>query len=237
MSLQDVVNGLSGTHQEVFDLVRIRTISQLGKIWGADVQKVMASAGLLGLISDTTWATGTNSAFRDLCITLTDRFGAGGEIDFSDPFTMQFVDAFLAESAVSAIVAAGPYQTTEVFKAAVLAQATTSVPEFPGVTLRDVIAIREPGLVVETVVGPVGIYSPMQAFKLTIQDALPSVEALTVQITYDSIHWRTVGAEGLESVQADGSYPFWLRLSPVPNIYHTAQLRVLLPYAISGVIE
>lgn len=237
MSLSEVVNTLEGTHEEVLALVKARTITGQSKIWGADVQKVLASAGLLGLVHDTINTTGVYSGFRDACIAMSDRFGAGGEINFNDGFTELLMDEFLGNQSVIDIVAASPYVTTQNLRDAVLAQAVIQMPEFPGVTLRDVIAIREPGLVVETVVGPVGIYSPMQAFKLTIQDALPSVEALTVQITYDSIHWRTVGAEGLESVQADGSYPFWLRLSPVPNIYHTAQLRVLLPYAISGVIE
>lgn len=81
MSLSEVVNTLEGTHEEVLALVKARTITGQSKIWGADVQKVLASAGLLGLVHDTINTTGVYSGFRDSCIAMADRFGAGGEIN------------------------------------------------------------------------------------------------------------------------------------------------------------
>lgn len=237
-TLAEVVAVLSGTHDEVYEQVQARTVSTLGKIWGADVQKVMASAGLLGLIQDTVNATGTYSGFRDMCIAMKDRFGAGGEIDFTDQYTLDFMDAFLADPQVTGIIMAGPtYVTVQNFKAAVLAQATIEQPEFPGVTLRDVIAIREPALAQETETPYRRIYGLSDVYTLTLADDLPEVCDLTAEISHDLQAWRPVPVVGLDNIKEQGNYSIMLSLSPMPPINASSYIRVKCPYNVALGLE
>lgn len=49
-TLAEVVAGLSGTHAEVYEQVKARTVSALGKIWGADVQLVIYAVIMVGFL-------------------------------------------------------------------------------------------------------------------------------------------------------------------------------------------
>lgn len=130
MSLSAVATELSGSHQEVFDQVKARTVSQTGKIMGADLQGLMIGAGLMPLIKDTANDnTEQDVVFRGICIGLLDRFGPDGEIDFSRADTQQLLDAFLGNSTVAAILAAGPYGDALTFRSAVIANARSESKE------------------------------------------------------------------------------------------------------------
>lgn len=232
MTLETVVAELTGTHQEVLAQIKARTITGKVTIWGADVQKVVGTAGLLGLVRDTVNATGTYSGFRDACIAMSDRFGAGGEINFSDGFTELLMDEFLGNQSVIDIVAASPYVTTQNLRDAVLAQATRQLPEFPDVTLRDIIAIRDPALLIPTYAGIVLVGSALDTFELILTADLPEPTKLTVELTHDGSLWVPYPVIGLDSVHLQGNYLFRFPLDPYPVTTVSTHLRVTSPYAV-----
>jgi len=231
VSLQTVVNSLSGTNQEILAQVQARTISVPKVVWGADVQTVLAGAGIVGFLKETAEATGTYSAFRDLCIQLMDRFGAGGEIDFRNPAVAAGIDMAFQHPTIVSLVEASPlYGTVENIKAAITAVGTEQVAEFPGVTLHDVIAVKTPVLVLQEASLPVTIDGISQKLKLTTTAEMPETVSLTAQISHDGIVWQTIQTSGLESVSGAGLYVF--RVLPGPVFITESQIRVVSPYSV-----
>lgn len=229
MSLETVVNSLSGTNQEILAAVQARTVEQVGRIPGAELGGVLLSfgVGLVSFVTDKASATGTYSLIRDICVGLTDRFKPDGEVDFADPANVMLIDAFLADPEVSALLAVIPPQAV---KDAILAKASTSVPEFPGVTLKDVIAITDPALAVQEITAPVAFEGISQVLTLTTAAAMPEVVQGYAEISHDSVVWQRVATVGLSNISAAGQYVF--RVNPGPLVKSGAQIRVVVPYSV-----
>lgn len=231
MSLETVINSLGGTNQEVLAQVQARTISVPKVVWGADVQTVLAGAGIVGFLKETAEATGTYSAFRDLCIQLMDRFGAGGEIDFRNTAVAAGIDMAFQHPTIVSLVEASPlYGSVEAIKAAITAVGTEQVPEFPSVTLRDIIAVKAPALATQETSNTVAIKGISQVLKLTTSTAMPETTRLTAQISHDGIVWQSVQTSGLEQVSGAGLYVF--RVLPGPVFITESQIRVVSPYSV-----
>lgn len=233
MSLTTVIAELSGTNQEIFELVKARTVTTVGRISGAELSGVLLSfgVGLIGFIADKATATGTYSLIRDICVGLTDRFKPDGEVDFADSSNVMLIDAFLADPEVSALLNGIPAQ---VVKDAILAKASTQITEFPGVTLRDVIAITDPALAAQETSNAVGFSGISQV--LTLTTATPAPESINgyAEISHDGVVWQRVATTGLTGISVAGQYKF--RVNPGPLVSTGAQIRVILPYSIGAVI-
>lgn len=230
MSLETVVSELTGTHAEVLAQVKARMTTQVGRLAGAELGGVLLGfgVGLISFVTDKAAATGTSSLIRDICIGMTDRFKPDGEIDFSNPANEALIDAFLADSEVAALLATGSIPAGYV-KDAILAKASTAQLEFPNVTLRDIIAIREPTLAQTTQSPYRRVYGLADTFELSIE-ALPEPCTLTAELSMDLQVWRPVAVVGLENISAEAVYPFSLSLSPVPPLNGTPYIRVICPY-------
>lgn len=234
MSLETVISGLTGTNQEILAQVKARTVSQPKTVWGADVQTILAGAGIVGFLKETAETTGTYSAFRDLCIQLMDRFGAGGEIDFRNPAVAAGIDMAFQHPTIVSLVEASAYGTVENMKTAIAAVGTEQVAEFPGVTLRDVIAITDPALAAQETSNAVGFSGISQV--LTLTTATPAPESINgyAEISHDGVVWQRVATTGLTGISVAGQYKF--RVNPGPLVSTGAQIRVILPYSIGAVI-
>ena len=230
MSLETVISGLTGTNQEILAQVKARTVSQPKTVWGADVQTILAGAGIVGFLKETAETTGTYSAFRDLCIQLMDRFGAGGEIDFRNPAVTMGIDAAFQHPQIVALVEASPYQTVENIKAAILSVGSEQVAEFPGVTLRDVIQITNPALAASETSNAVDIKGISQILKLTVASDMPETVALSAQVSHDGIVWQPIATSGIESVSGAGLYVF--RAMPGPVFITGSKVRVISGYTV-----
>lgn len=229
--MNTVIAAATGTHQEILAEVRARTVTVTGRIPGAELGGVLLSfgVGLVSFITDKASATGTTSLIRDICVGLTDRFKPDGEVDFSDANNVALIDAFLADAEVTALLAAASIPA-EYVKAAILAKASTTVSEFPSVTLKQVIEIVEPELATEQTSNTVTIKGISQVLKLTTAAAMPETTRLTAQISHDGIVWQTIQTSGLESVSGAGLYVF--RVLPGPVFITDSQVRVVSPYSV-----
>ena len=234
MSLADVVGTLAGSHQEVYEQIKARTVSQTGKIMGADLQGLMIGAGLMPLIRDVAAdTTEQDVVFRGICIGLLDRFGPDGEVDFSREDTQALLDIFLADATVAGIIAQTPFATAAAFRSTVIAAASTTVPEFPDVTLRQIIEIREPALAQTTETNSKPVLSVIDPLVLYVQDAPPETISGYAEISYGS-QWARVPVTGLENIAAPGAYIFFLTGVPFPMIGPANELRVVLPYNLNA---
>ena len=231
MSLTAAITEATGSYQEVLATVRARTVSTLASMKGARLEGVLIGAGLLPLIKRVAKTdTDPDVLFHGICQGLTDRVLPEGEIDFSDPENIALIDMFLANETVSAILAAGPYVTGENLKAVILAKASQATPEFPNVTLRDVIAVKTPELAMQQESLPVTIKGISQVLKLTTAAAMPETTRLSAQISHDGIVWQPVQTSGLESVSGAGLYVF--RVLPGPVFITESQIRVVSDYSV-----
>lgn len=234
MSLETVVAGLSGTHQEVFEQVKARTVTEYKSIWGADIEDDVIQAGLRSLIKDKSEETGTiGDPLREMCIALMARMGAGGELDFRRPSVQALLDQFVNHPTVAAVISAGPYGSPAVFKAQVLAKAETQVPEFPGVTLRQIIEIREPALAQTTATNSRPMLSVIDPLVLYVQDAPPEPISAYAEISYGA-QWARVPVTGLDNITTPGAYIFFLTGVPFPMIGPANEIRVVLPYNLNA---
>ncbi len=230
MSLETVISGLTGTNQEILAQVKARTVSQPKTVWGADVQTILAGAGIVGFLKETAETTGTYSAFRDLCIQLMDRFGAGGEIDFRNPAVTMGIDAAFQHPQIVALVEASPYQTVENIKAAILSVGSEQVAEFPGVTLRDVIQITNPALAASEASNAIAFSGISQILTLTTSATMPEQVSGYAEISHDGQVWQRTSTTGLNSIYGAGQYVF--RVNPGPLVKAGAQIRVVVPYTV-----
>ena len=233
MSLQSVVQSMQGTHSEVLEQVQARTVTVTGTIPGAQLGAVLLGlgVGLVGFITDKAAATGTSSLIRDICIELTDRFKPDGEVDFSDSANVALIDAFLADAEVAALLGQIPAAAV---KDAILARASTTQTEFPGVTLRDIITIREPALAQSQTTTPIEFSGISQILTLTTSAAMPEVVNAYAEISHDGQVWQRVATVGLSGISAAGQYVF--RVNPGPLVKTGAQIRVVLPYTVGAVV-
>lgn len=229
MSLDSIVSGLVGTNQEIFEQVKARTVTKVGRLSGAELGGVLLSfgVGLVSFVTDKASSTGVYSLIRDICVGLTDRFKPDGEVDFADPANVLFIDAFLADPEVNTLLSAIPPQLV---KDSILSKASVSVPEFPGVTLHDIIVVTDPALATQETSEAVTIKGISQVLKLTTANAMPETAKLTAQISHDGVVWQPVATSGLEQVSGAGLYVF--RVLPGPVFIADSQIQVVSPYSV-----
>lgn len=244
MSLTDAINAETGSYSEVLAAVRARTVTAPGKLSGAELGGILLEFGLIPLIRRQVKSAETDandhSAFSAICIGLEDRFKPNGEIDFSNPAFVGLIDKFLGlegNPATPASVLLGAMETPippQMVKDAILAKATTSVPEFPNVQMFDVVAVKAPALAVEEVSAPFVLPEFTRKFTVTTAQAMPEPTPCRVEISYDGTAWQQVATQGLSRVSAAGTYR--------PTINHGpdlegASVRVVSPYSVGLVLS
>jgi hypothetical protein len=234
MSLETAVAELTGTHAEVLAQVKARMTTGVGRLPGAELGGVLLGfgVGLISFITDKAAATGTSSLIRDICIGMTDRFKPDGEIDFSSPANVALIDAFLADAEVAALLATGSIPAQYV-KDAILAKASVAEPEFPNVTLRDIVLIREPLLLVTHITAPQVLVFQPQTFGLVVHADLPCPINLRAEVCYnnDGI-WHPVQSFGLDAIQLAGPYHFRVSLPASELEENTVYVRVVSDFEI-----
>lgn len=237
MTLEEAISAIAAeeSHEAALASIKSLTVSSPKTVWGANVQTVLSKCGIVGFLQDTAGASGQYSQLRDLCILLLNRFMAGGEIDFSDPAVSYGITAITQHPTVEGLIQASEFGDVSTFVAVVEAIGQQQVPMFPEVTLRDVIAIREPALVAGVQSTPVHIDGISQKLSLTTSQALPEVVRATVEISDDGVVWQRVSVNGLDQVKDAGRYGF--RVNPGPLFSATSVLRVTLPYTTGVVVE
>ncbi len=220
------------SHTEVLSALQARTVTVRKTVWGADVQDVLSQAGIVGFLKETAEAPGNYSPFKDLCIQLMNRFGAGGEIDFTRPSVEAGLLLAMQHPTIVGLIEASAYGTTAAFEAAVLAVGSTTAEEFPGVRLMDVIAVREPALKVPTTSFPV--IGRGRAYIVTLgavpEPITPLVEVrhhVTVDNDTFDTEWRGSGLAGFAAV-TEGVYRILL---PAEWTSVSFSVRVTVPYA------
>lgn len=231
MTLATAIAAESGTSAEIYDILKARTVPVLGVLPGAKLQAVLIGAGLMPHVQDTAGNQAfADPVFRGLCIGLIQRFGPDGEIDFADAENVALIDVFVADAGVTAIVEAGPYVSTANLKAAILAKATTQQPEYPGLTLRQVIEINDPALAAQEISNAIAIQGISQQITLTTAAAMPETVSLTAEVTHDDIIWVPISVDGIGVVSGAGVYS--LRALPGPLFKATSKIRVVSPYTV-----
>lgn len=139
MSLETAIAELESgqSHNDMLLALRARTISKDGIAQSGIVLAYLASIGKLGAIKAI--AADETSPLRDAAeatlITLQTREG----FDFSIPETLSMLQAYVAISLL-----------TEAQAESVRAIGATTVPEFEGLTAKQVIAVRNPELIANT---------------------------------------------------------------------------------------
>lgn len=235
MSLADVVSGMTGTHEEVYQAVRALQVSVPGLATGAQLQQLMIPARLVTLIKDRAAAVDDTSIMRDICDAVKDRLVHNSGIDFGDAQNQGLFSQFLADPEVQARISASTtYGTVQAFQAAVIDAASTMQPQFPDVTLRQVIEVRDPALAATETSNAVAIKGISQVLKLTTAAAMPETTRLSAQISHDGIVWQPLQTSGLESVSGAGLYVF--RVLPGPVFITESQVRVVSPYSVGLVL-
>jgi hypothetical protein len=229
MTLTAAITEATGTAQERLAQVRARTVSTVGRIPGAELGGVLLSfgVGLVSFITDKAAATGTSSIIRDICIGLCDRFKPDGEVDFSVGTNVALIDAFLADAEVAALLDGIP---AAYVKAAILDKASATVPEFPSVTLRDVLAVTDPDLVATEYSNSVQIIGISQKLKLTTAASMPEPVSLRAEVSTDGIVWIPIATSMLEYVAGATVYPF--RVTAGPMFIEESRIRVVSPYTV-----
>jgi hypothetical protein len=118
-----------------------RTVDTVGSLSGGKLAGLLAKFGLLAFIQDQINATGDYSVIRNICIAISQRLLPEGEVQLNDIDNLMLLDMFLADATVYTIISATG-QTNEAIKNVVLAAATVTEPEFPGIRMVDLVKIR-----------------------------------------------------------------------------------------------
>lgn len=233
MSLQSVVQSMQGTHSEVLEQVQARTVTVVGTLEAGVAQMLLVRALIMPTINRVaSLATHANPLFHGACQALAGRINGNVFIDLAMPGVETMLDLILADSEIESLLGleGNEFGSAASFKAAVLAAASTTQSEFPSVTLRDVIAVKDPALATQQESNPVTIKGISQVLKLTTQSAMPETVRLTAQISHDGAVWQSVQTSGLESISGAGLYVF--RVLPGPVFIAGSQIRVVSPYSV-----
>lgn len=149
MTLEEVLSTecIGMTSEQALAHVKHKTVDVIGMARGADISGVLLKYGLLALVKDQANLTDINTQLRNICIALEDRFKPDGEIDLlSNGFV---IDLFLGDATVVSILTAQGLVASDV-KDEVMLLGTTTEPEFLDVTIKDVMTIVEPTLVISS---------------------------------------------------------------------------------------
>ena len=189
MSLESVLAAECGvmTNDEALAHIRDKTVVVDGMASGADVSGVLLSAGLLSLIRDQVNLADTHTKLRNICIALADRFLPDGQIDLSIPGNVSVIDEFLADTTVAGILSVQSLVATDL-KAAVMLLGQSPKAEFPNTTIRDVIAIRDPGDVIASesnIEGGKG-KNRFHDLKLVVTGDVPTEVHVNIMVRHDS---------------------------------------------------
>lgn len=243
MTLESAINEYpdTWTHGQVLDALRERTIDQPGVIKGAILSGILMSFGLLSLVARKAKAAEVddNSVLANISYGLSDRFKPNGEVDFSESSNFALIDRFLSEPEVVAVLTAQGFDGAMV-KAEIVRQCTRSVLEFPAVNMRDVIEVREPALLSESVSNFVDVIARPGGnadFRVVIgvvpEPVTPMVEVQHV-INDKTTEWRGSAIGGFGNLPAAGDY---LLRVPGSLISNHSRIRVKMPYNVSVSIE
>lgn len=231
------------SHGEVLSALRERTVARYGVLAGARLQGILVGLRLMPLISVTAAApeteTPNDNLFQGICIGLMSRFEPDGEIDFGDTDNLDLLDGFLTNGNVlTRLTAIGMFAAD--VKALILSKCTIVEPEYPNVMLKEVIAVREPALLVGATSSPV-VSNGNRVFAVTIGDipepVTPMIEIRhhvpVDQETEVDTEWRGAGLAGFGNV-GTGVYRIVLPLDWVSPKF---SIRVTIPYAAFVSIE
>lgn len=205
MSLETAINEYPAgwSHAEVLDALRARTVSTVGILAGAELQGLLIGAGIMPYVHDTANDTSfSDPVFRGICIGLVSRFNPD----------LTLLDTFLAESTVASALNGGPYGSVAAFRAAVLSKAEKPEPEFPTVSMRDVVSIREPALATETTSLPITIQGESgvdQEFRVRFTEPPEPITPI-VQFQHtlgaEITPWRGSAIAGFTNISEGGDY-------------------------------
>lgn len=227
--------GLS--HEAMLAALKERTITQYGMASGAEISGVLLQFGLLSLIQDQINATGEHTPLRNMSIALKDRFLPDGQVDLANPGNEAVLDAFLADATVAAIIGAQGVDPA-LIKAAIMQLGASIVAEFPDVTLRSVILIREPALMTTVYSNAVSITNQRnrnQQLKVTLSEALPEAASLVFELNIDGGGWeRKSSISGLSNVKAAKAY--FARLPGEFIVTNDVQIRVVCPFNVALIL-
>lgn len=221
--------GLS--HEAMLIELRARTVTVYGLAYGAELSGVLLQFGLLSLIQDQVSAVGEHTALRNMCIALKDRFLPDGQVDMANPSNIMVLNSFLADATVSAVLSAQSIDPNLVHGAIVQLGASVE-PEFSGITLKNVIQIREPDLLQTSYSNAVTLTDQRNRnhqLKVTLTQALPEPVNLVYELNIDGAGWdRRSSISGLSNVQAAKSY--FARLPGEFIVTNDVQIRIACPF-------
>lgn len=235
MSLASAIASMTGSHEEVLAEVKELTVTAPGVMPGADLQAILISKGLMKTVRNAATDPNDTSFFADICIGLEDRFKPDGQINFARQDAQNLLGAFAYSTAISAKLAAVNSSPIDLYTE-VLTAATEVMPMFPGVTLRDIIAIREPNLAQPAISNEIDIPDATALFALSLNQDLPESCAAKAEVTYGDGIWREIGVVNLDHVRYMGTYYFGFTARPAPVVTLTSKLRITLPYNVSFLI-
>jgi len=244
MSLVDAISEypVDWSHNEVLSALRERTVTIYGVLAGARLQGILVGLRLMPLISVTAAApeaeTLDEKLFQGICIGLISRFEPDGEIDFSDTDNLDLLDGFLTNSNVLTRLAVLGMSAIDV-KALILSKSVKTDLEFPNVTLKEVIAVREPTLIVETVSFPI-VSNGVRTFAVTIGD-LPEPVTPIVEVRHHvplgeseiDTEWRGSALAGFGNLDT-GVHRLTL---PIEWLSPKFSVRVRIPYSVFVSVE
>lgn len=231
MSLNTAIEAETGAYAEILAAVRTRTVTTLGDLAPGTAQMLLVSALILPTIAKVAKLDDhVNPLYHGACQALMSRINGNVIVDMTMAGIETMFDLILADAEIAGLLAASAFVNASTFKATVMQAATTAVPEFPAVTLHDVIAVKNPALALQEASLPVTIRGISQVLKITTATAMPETVKLTAQISHDGIVWQPVSASGLEQVSGAGLYVF--RVLPGPVFITESQVRVVSPYSV-----
>lgn len=235
MTLNTVIESETGTYAEILSAVRGRTVSAVGEIPVGFAQTLLVQAFILPTITKIAKLDDhINPVFQGACQALMARINGNQAIDLALPGVEEMFDLILEDTEVAAKLSASEFANASTFKAAVIQSATVINPEFPGVTLHDVITVKTPALAAAEYSNAVTIKGISQVLKLTTFAAMPEPVACRAEVSTDGIVWTPIVTAMLDHVAGATTYPF--RVLPGPVFIAESQIRVVSPYSVGLVL-
>lgn len=223
--------------EEMLVQLQARTVGVVGSLSGGDLTGLLAKLGLLSFVTDQVNATGTNSVIRNICIAINQRLLPDGGIQFDNPDNVALLDMFLADATVSAIISATG-RTIEGVRGVILSAATGTEPEFDGLNMRQMLAVRNPPLINQSesnIVDVVAKKGRQQLLIVTVGGGLPEAVNLQFQVRNKFVgvwsEWGGSSVAGLTNKRVAGVYSARLPGDLIKS--DEAQIKIICSYAIA----
>jgi hypothetical protein len=227
MSLESAIAELEAgqSHQQMLNQLRARMVYKMGLAQSGYVLGYLASIGKLKIIRSVAANDDhplSNAADATL-VTLQYREG----FDFTLPANIVLLDAFVQAGILDADQAN-----------VVVGIGSKSVPEFENLTLKQVVAVREPALVNQSesnIVDVVAKKGHQQLLIVTVGDGLPEAVNLQFQVRnkFGDVwsEWEGSSVVGLTNKQTAGIYSARLPGDLIKS--DESQIKIVCPYAIT----